>query len=399
MKLRSILIGLFALALVTSACGGSDDADDDTSAGSADEWRSPLAEYTGEGAGVDFSDEAAVEAKQLEVNEKVKSCMAAEGFEWQPDPQEQMMSGPPTDDEGLEWGSEEWTAKYGFGISTMAFPQDVVGPDLVGSSDSMMAGMEGEYVDPNQDYLSTLSDAEQQEFYATLYGDDQGPEMTEDMTEEEIQAAVDEYYADYVPTGCMIEAQEEIFGFGGGGGFYMEFQDELQTMEEQVQEDPRIAGFEQEIASCVADRDQSYTDMETVSMDFEKRMQPIYDDTWSQQPEVSEADMAEMTEEEMNALFAPKLSDENKALLGQIQADEIALAAAVQECGGNDEERFKLYREVYAEYEERFIEDNKAALDAYLAEQEDKGTTSGDSVGNGAEDGTSDTTTDTESEG
>ncbi len=34
----------------------------------------------------------------------------------------------------LEWGTDEWTEKYGFGITTQRFSQAQVGPDLVGSN-------------------------------------------------------------------------------------------------------------------------------------------------------------------------------------------------------------------------------------------------------------------------
>ncbi len=367
-----------AIVLILAGCSGATETSDASSGADDREWQSPLADYMGVDLGFDFDDEAAMEAKQLEVNERVTACMAAEGFEWKPNPEEMMMvSGPPVDEEGLEWGSDEWTAKYGFGISTMAFPQETVGPDLVGSSESFMFEEEA-HVDPNQDYLNTLSEAEVEKFYATLYGDDPGPDIDfEAMTEEEINAAMEEYYSDFVPTGCMNEAQEDIMGFGGND-YWMEFQDELQDMYEQIEKDPRVAAFEQEISQCVSDKGQTYTNMQSVYEDLEERMSPLYNEAYNQGPGgdiemPSDEEMAEMSEAQMQELFAPKLSDESKAELAEIQADEIALAIAVRDCGGNDEDRASVYQEVTIEYEERFIEENRAALDAYLAEQDAEG--------------------------
>jgi hypothetical protein len=122
----------------------------------------------------------------------------------------------------------------------------------------------------------------------------------------------------------------------------------------------------------VSDKGLSYTDMQTMYEDLEERMQPLYEQAYNEEPTdmPSEEEMASMSEREMQEMFAPKLSDEAKATLGEIQADELELAVAVQECGGNDADRASVYQEVTIEYEERFIEENRAALDAYLAEQE-----------------------------
>ena len=158
-----------AMALLLASCANGDDTTE-ASAGEDGEFRSPIAEYLGEDDfGFNPGNEADTEARQIEFNEQVQACMAAEGFEWEPNPEEGIFfGGPPIDDEGLEWGSDEWTAKYGLGISTLAFPQDLVGPDLLGTSESF--GFGGEHEDPNQEYVEGLSESEQEAYYATLYG-------------------------------------------------------------------------------------------------------------------------------------------------------------------------------------------------------------------------------------
>ena len=365
-----------AMALLLASCANGDDTTE-ASAGEDGEFRSPIAEYLGEESfGFSPGDEAENEARQIELNEQVQACMAAEGFEWEPNPEEgRFFGGPPIDDEGLEWGSDEWTAKYGLGISTLAFPQDMVGPDLIGTSESF--GFEAEHEDPNQEYVEGLSESEQEAYYATLYGDDQGPDIDfEALTQEEIDAAFEEYFADYVPTGCFPEAEQEVFGFGPAGpGYWQEFGDDLEAMYEDIQNDPRIVEAEQATSSCMSDKGLDYTNMETLYMDFDERMRPLYDAVYNQVGPgpggFDEDELESMTEEELDELFAPQpLSDEQKATLGEIQADEIELAVALLECGGNQEERSQLFQEVAIEYEERFIEENREALDAYRNEQQ-----------------------------
>ena len=380
MRFESKRLAMLAVvALMLAACGSDTTettSDDDTNVA----MESPLAEYMGLDTGFDFGDEAAMEAKQLEINEQVTACMAAEGFEWQPNPMESIMAGP-ADEGGLEYGSEEWVAKYGFSISTMAFPQEVVGADLIGYSDESFMGVsEEEFSDPNEEYLNTLSDSERDAYYATLYGDDQGPDIDfEAMTEEEIEAAMNEYYADYVPTGCMNEAQEDIMGFGGRD-YFIEFQSELEELYEQIENDPRLVELEQDTAECVSDKGLIYTTAADVRGDLEERMQPLYMEAYETDPMsgLTEEQMNSMTDDQLNELMMPRLSDESLDVLAEIQADELELAAAVVECGGSVDGPWntELFNEVRIEYEQRFIDDNKAALDAFLAEQESSGSSS-----------------------
>lgn len=353
------------------ACVGCSDSE--TEAGSSGEdYESPLAEYV---PGFGFSgDPEDMEAQMLDqqrlVNEQVVECMAAEGFEWIPDDESTMFSGPSADSEGLEYGSEEWVAKYGFGISTQMFPQEMVGPNLVGMDEAMFGGPGEDYEDPNAEYLGTLSEAESDAFYEALYGADTGPEIDESMSEEEIEEAFREWEANNEPTGCMNIAQEEMFG---GQDFFLEFGDELEDMWERLESDPRVVEANAEIAGCMADKGLSFTSLQDANEDIWERVEPMQEELFGAMDEIniSEEEAEAMSQEELEAMYAPEeLSDDAKARLAEIQAEEIELAVAVNDCGGGYEQQEELYREVQFDMETQFVEENEDRLEEFKVTQE-----------------------------
>lgn len=364
---------LFSVAVLCGACGG-DDSGSEAAAGD-ESYESPLAEYVG---GMSFGGDPAemqaqFEDQQRQVNERVTECMAAEGFEWLPD------AGPVQDftdvgSDGLEYGSDEWTAKWGFGMSTQAFPQASVGPDLLGMDESAMGMEEEDYVDPNAEYLDSLSEAERQAYSEALYGgEDNGPAIDESMTEEEMDAAFQEWQATHEPTGCMNIAQEGKFS---NQDFYMEFGEDLEEMYSRIEADPRIVEANAEIAECMADKGLTFTTMQDVQEDIWSRLEPMQRDIYSEEAfglaeEVEgESDGGTAaTTVESNFSF-PELSDEAKAELAEIQAEEIEMAVAVNECGGGYRGQEELYREVSQDLEAQFVEENKGRLEEYKASQE-----------------------------
>ncbi|VAV91253.1 hypothetical protein MNBD_ACTINO02-1592 [hydrothermal vent metagenome] len=61
----------------------------------------------------------AQDARDLE--EAIGTCMRAEGFEYYPEPIDAGVTVGPVSVEGVEYGSDEWTVRYGFGISTQRY--------------------------------------------------------------------------------------------------------------------------------------------------------------------------------------------------------------------------------------------------------------------------------------
>jgi hypothetical protein len=360
-----LIAGTVALLLLAAGCS----SDEATTAEAAS---SPLAEFLGQG---DFlSDPEAAEAQFAEEErarqEIIAACMQREGFEYTPVDYSQF----DTFSEDIDdWGSPEWTAEWGFGITTQRFSQAQVGPNLKGWDDSRFEEGEADaFVDPNDDYIQSLGPAEQEAYYEALYGgDDAFPTIDESMSEEEQEALFEEMT--FEPQGCEGEAFTEDSGFS----FYMEFEDELEEMEKRFEADPRVAERRQEITSCVADKGHDYTDMESLYERFEADLQEIdpYAGGDFEEPDfgISEEEMAQMSEAELDEFFEnfeftePELSEDDKVKLGELQTEEIELAVAVNECGGGWEQEFEQLADIRAEYEQEFIDTYGDQLEEYRA--------------------------------
>lgn len=365
---RRAVVGVGALALLASACGG-DAAVTDAGADSPEsiedlEWESPIAEFLGEDTSFDFSsDESQAEFAQqeAEAQEKIVLCMREEGFEYIPEDNSQFIDFS-AEDEEIPYFSSAWIDKYGFGITTQRFAQSDVGPDLIGYDDSKFSdeAME-EFVDPNQEYLDSLSEGEQEAYYEALWGNE--PEIPEGATEAEMQ----EIYQNHEPEGCQNDAYEELWG-GGQDSFYQEFADDLEALYERVEGDQRVIDYRAEVTTCVADKGFEYSDMESLYESFELKMEDIGGGSFMEDPLTAAGlDPAEMTDEEIDAFYREwdSLSDEDLVLLAELQAEELELARIVVDCDGGYLNEQKVLSDVRVEYEELFLEENKDRLAAF----------------------------------
>ncbi len=363
-----------ALVLVGSACatstGGADGNTDTTAeAGAAEvvaEYQSPIGDFLGYSN--DFgSDESQAKQRELEraAEEKIAACMRAEGFEYTPIDYSQFEEFS-LEDEELPWGSKAWVDKYGFGISTQWFSQDSVGPNLVGHNYPEFGPDSSS--DPNEEYLNTLSEGEQQAYYAALYGNDDGPEIDPGLSDEEMDALFEEYYnEDYVPTGCANTAWEDQYSEADFEAFYTEFGDILDDMEARFEADPRVAEIKAKTEACVTEKGFTFTDENDVYNDIEQRMENLQVGGNFADP-FNGVDPDSLTEDEINAMLqeANRLSDEDKALLAEVQDYELRLAASVFECGGSffGAESPELM-EIRIELEQQFLDENADALKKY----------------------------------
>ncbi len=332
------------------ACGSSADSGTTDSASAEQDaaLESPLLDSLGiDTAVLSGSSTAAQQAQQLATNEKIQSCMTAEGFEWQPGAESSMMFGGAEMFDGLDPESLEWAERFGFGVSTLAFPQEQVGPGLVGLN---LGSVDEEAEDPNADYLAALSESDAAAYNKALYGDDSALSDMEEMTEEEIQSAQEEMMLN--PSGCMAEAQNELFG-GGLMKAFVEFGPDLQKLNEEIFEDPRIATLEQEVEVCVTDQGLEYVPQKDVFTHFGQKMAPL----------MGAGGFGGLT-----AGDAPELTDEEKTLLGEIQTEEVELAVAVHGCTEDDTYN-ETIESVRIEYEEKFVNDNQARIDAFNADE------------------------------
>jgi hypothetical protein len=123
---------------------------------------SPLAELMG------WQNDSPEEArrKQLQVEELTAECMREEGWEYTP--VDWSAQGPEmsTEDETLMADQEAYGKKYGYGVvhnyERWEEPS-LNGEEVIGKDPR-------QFEDPNQEYISTLSPSESEEYYQSLYG-------------------------------------------------------------------------------------------------------------------------------------------------------------------------------------------------------------------------------------
>ena len=368
--LNRVATGLLAsMVLVAGACSGSGStqAAQDGETTQTTEYESPLLDFLGIDANFANADNRADQAQiERETQEKIAACMRAEGFEYTPTSTGSFQAFSTGDEEGLEWGTKAWVDKYGFGVSTQLYSQEDVGPDLVGHNFGSFLQEDTSKNDPNEAYIQTLSEGDQQAYYAALYGNDSGPEYDPSLSDEENEALIDEYFGpDYQPSGCASTAYDEAFGdqFGDIDKFYQEFGDQIQELEERFNADPRVAEVRSKTKACIADKGYDYTDEETAYEDLQDRISDIGNGGGT----VVFTD--DMTDEEFDAsaLEQLKLSEADREKLKAAQEYEIAFAQAVVECSGGslsidaDPELTK----IRIQMEQEFIDANSDALSEF----------------------------------
>ena len=376
MKTRSVAV-VAAGAMFLASCGGSSDstASGDDSDDTEFVYESPLGEFLG-WSQADFDEDAAeaVWAEQeRQAQEQAATCMRELGFEYKPiDAAAQNAFFEEQFEEDLEWGSDEWTEKYGFGITTQRFSQTQVGPDLVGSNWDITAEQEGP-PDPNQAYVESLGPDEQNAYYEALYGGEQDYEVPiweieeREPTEEEIEA----YDANYEPTGCLNVAYEEIYESGPGGqgdweAFDQEFGAALEEMEARMESHPAVIEYRADVRSCVEDRGVEYLTEQDSYEYFESEMNAA-GLGWENQPDPFEGiDTSQFTDEDFERIWQESQSkllpaDQLEAL-GKLQAIEIETAVAIRDCGGGWQKEQEALAEVRVEIEEEFLEANADRL-------------------------------------
>lgn len=289
--------------------------------------------------------QARFEQEERERQELLAECMAAQGFEYVPVDYSQFatFAGPGGD---LDPSSREFAETYGFGFSTF--------------DDQAFAEPAVDFVDPNQEYVEALSDSARDAYYAALYG--QPPEIDESMTEDEINAMLEENPELFQPQGCEGEAFQSTSD--GLESVYTALSDQFEDLYQRVQADPRVVAWEADWASCMADAGYAFGSMEEIYDELSRRMEPLWA---SQDPTagMTQAELEALSPEEMEELFSsPSPMDQD--LLDEMRTYELAVAVASFDCGGSDQD--ELFTEVFGEYQDQFIQDNLGTIQDLLAE-------------------------------
>ncbi|MDH4118246.1 MAG: hypothetical protein OEW30_12735 [Acidimicrobiia bacterium] len=353
------------LALVMTACGGGagtgessePDGTSATTVGAAESGELTLADFFG-GSDDPAEAEARYREQEADIQERIRVCMAEEGFDYIP-------VEPPEGSFYVGESQEEYAAKRGFGITTW-----------VGNEEEF-SGPEVEWTDPNQETVDAMSESEQEAYYEALHGSEEENRARE-QTEIDPESGEEVTYVEGFGAGCYGEAQEAVYG--NQEDLWTELGPELEAMYERMQADPRIDELNKTWSECMAGKGYDYESQEkmyeAVYEDFQTRLDAIvgpnggYVDPfegWTEE-EIS-AFFEEKTEDEINAFFEQANNTEpdyDKEALAALQQEEIDLAVAAAECSTDFEE---VFAEVSKEYEAEFIEANRSQLEEIKASQ------------------------------
>lgn len=334
----SIPAVLVVAALALTGCSGGGDKKADAQEGPLQKYMSAM--WDGE----EFTQDD-LDKQQVKIEELVAKCMAKEAFEYTPNAQNGgRVFTSSEDDDGPEWGSLKFAETYGYGMV-----------DWPGKEEMENQGNSGEdYVDPNQKYVESLSESEQQAYQEALWGPPQEEsEVNEDGS----------YEYDWKTAGCQGAAQNEVQPQGQSYYDDPEFEELNQKMQEVWSEaygdgenpstNEDIVKLDRKWAECITEAGYDYTS--TVQPQNELR------EEWNEKQNAGfneeTGEYKEPTKDEQK-----KLKEDEKVF----KAKEIKIAVADKKCQEKvnyTEEQFKASSKI----EQKFLDENKAELDAMIA--------------------------------
>lgn len=336
-----VIIATMGLTACTGSGGGGDLSWED----------SPLSRYLSAAYGGDLSQEEQerkMAERQKQVEELVAECMTEEGFEYTPVDQRGGMSFS----SGDEWKPDdrEWVAQYGYGAV-----------DWPGREEMESAVPDDEFVDPNQDYVESLSESERQAYQETLWGAAVMEEQTEEQTEE---GGTYEYrWEDH---GCQGKAQHETDSETNvwEREEFADLQKAINQLYNELGSHPDLAELDAKWASCMADAGyDGFSKQQDAQQSVYDDMNAFYEKMPQPDPNLSEAEMT---------AFYEDAEKERRAQQEPIQEKEVELALADLDCREKTDYRDAQLKIQFA-IEEQFIADHKTELEAFKAAAEQQG--------------------------
>lgn len=334
---RLVVAAAMAGGLVLTGC--SKDADP-----SAEESIGPLMQYL---APLDESQEYTVErVKEVHTQreELAAKCMRELGWDYKPQPWQDMMypsGGEQSEDAGPEYGTLEYAKQYGYGVVSYPGQDD--------ETTEVEPGSEEEYIDVNEDYVNSLSDSQREAYHADLYGTGQDPEeLDEDGN------AVEPTY-DPSQQGCAGKAYAEQMGEQPYED--PEFKDLIEKMQTEVwgdaENNDQMAEVESEWAACMSGKGYSFPTRGKAEEHIYEQLNAMW-----------ETQAAEAGGE---APDEAKLEERQEA----IRVEEIKQATDDVTCA--EEVKYeKRMTEIDYALQQKFVDENKAQLDAMIAKYGNK---------------------------
>lgn len=343
---RTTLAVVAVLAL--AGCGNSKDP----GAAADDQKRdkSPLAEYMGDGfssspgggmqiavragGGQEPTEEEL--AKQRKVEEATAACMKAAGFEYVPVPP----AAQPRSkfDEAFNLPPDKFAEQYGYGISTI---------------DWSKAGAGSDDNDPNAKIRKALSPKAQKAYDEAL----NGPNATGNGA---VVVAPKEGEGPQTSTsqnlGCRGKSAEEVFGNGKDREAEFKKYDalfkDIEALAKRIESDQRVVDATTAWADCLADAGHS---------GFKKIDEPRQQ--ISQKLDQLTGNQSTGSNPGKTVTGPPSFDKVDATKLAELRKTEIELATADQKCRATAYD--EPYKQAQYEHEKEFVEQHKAALEAY----------------------------------
>ncbi|MEA2002231.1 MAG: hypothetical protein U9N84_10170 [Actinomycetota bacterium] len=330
------------------------------------------------GFGAQDFDESDFRAQEVEIQQQIAVCMAAEGFEYVPFVPSDIGGGFGYD----EFDEEEYVKQFGFGVSTWVLQEEQFAYDE--ESDPYAD-------DPNQAIVEAMDDAEREEYFRLLHGGEPDiiantpQEEIEAMSPEEMEEFYNSAYENWQPDGCMNNAYDEAFGGGDDMAFWEEFGEDFEDVYIRAESDPRIIKAQADWSSCMAEKGHNFpTQQDMYSYfwgdefgegEFSKRVNELI--TWPEQDfggdfeegegsatggvTVTAVGGAEGDDGEFE-YYGPEYDLE---LLQPLIDEELAVATADYECSQDMRDLFEV---VYKDLEQQFVDENMDRLLAFKKE-------------------------------
>ena len=306
--------------------------------------------------GYDGSKDAAAQQAEFRQQEQkrqeaVAECMQAEGWQYKPYVQNQTAFTPP----GYDLTRKEFVEKYGFGISTTQEENQAQSPRFKPEDD------------PNFTYMNGLSQADQEAYNKSLYGNQNFTAPVDPASGGDTATSGAPVSVASGLSGCQGKAEAAVTASSGGTDADRAFMDDMnkriQTFFEKTQADPRVVAANRAYATCMAGKGYPEIDkQETAYQKVSDKMSALYGgDSGSGGAATSVAVAVAVATTAVGGdptkFEAPQL---DQAKLAEVKTYELAVAKADLACGKDVQ---KTSFEVSSELEKAFAEANKADLD------------------------------------
>ena len=267
-----------------------------------------------------------MDAQMARSEEIVAACMQDEGFEYTPQDTSGMSKSFDDSDDGMPaWDSLEFAEQYGYGATTS---QDM----------PMNQGDGEEWVDPNADYVATMSETEQA-------GVLRGPLRSRRRcprsrpTRRRPRRQAQEY--DWTTAGCQGKAQHEVYEAGQiwDDPEFKDLTDAMNELWQDAQTDERTTQAYAKWAECMAD----------AGYDFAN-------------PQEAQDSIYDLTNE---IPYDEETGTQDEAALAEIREQEIATAVADRTCQDSTGSGRAALEAQFA-IEQDFIDAHKDELDAMV---------------------------------